>query len=169
MERTVRKGNRPSDMRSPPQAVAGVLLLALCACAGCAFPSNKTNLNSIHPCSDGYWGYEFAKPPPDVQARVANYLESHPKTDEQTREHLLQGGVSVGMTKAQVTLVLSNPDLVTKNSESEVWIYRIHGMRGLRYVQVIVPIPTGRQHYTLTFKNELLERIDFAGEWVLQD
>jgi hypothetical protein len=108
-------------------------------------------------------------PPSDVQARVASYLKSHPEIDEPTQRHLLQGEVCVGMTKPQVMLVLSNPDLVNKNAEGEVWVYWIHGLAGLRCVQIVVPIPIGRQHYTLRFKNEIIERIDFAGEWMLQD
>lgn len=137
----------------------GVGLLLVGCCAPCTFRVSWVPASATYPHA------QTEEVPAGIQTKVAEYLDAHPETSPLMREQLLKARVIKKMTKAQVGLLLGEPDLVRTESGAEVWVYytKEKGFAGQRYLAlVIIPIPVGKEHWKVTFTNDTVQKLEFA-------
>ena len=124
-------------MKKLKQIIAVAGLLALCAMASyCLAESNTfaekvaTTYVKTHSIAEAEAQLKkMEQMQLDSVKRRQKYVESHPELDSATQNKILDGVVSIGMTKEMVVAIMGKPyrinETVTKLGMHEQWIYHI--------------------------------------------
>jgi len=102
----------------------------------------------------------------DIEAlkqEVGKYILAHPDLNEETKSNLRQIKVVPGMQKEEVTLLLGEPDKISKAGKNayladQLWTYRINTWQTFTFF--ILPVFCTHQGYYLYFKDNTLAVIE---------